>query len=198
MFAGHLDCRQHTQFKFFFIDRHFLPIFENDISTKINTDLSAVRHLANLGGNTRHVVAQMPFLRLVNPGGQSWDAQSTCDCHGTGPLLIPQCCGCLLLLWLSYLFSLGVAPSPFHPQPIKLQQESSFTSHSSGLSPLNTRWMNLEPFLKKKKILLKSTWVIVSAQITFFLWKQLRLNIYFHAQLGVTHLFFLIWLCDGT
>lgn len=130
-------------------------------------------------------------------GGQCWDARSTCDCHGTGPLLIPQCCGCLLLLWLSYLFALGVAPLPFHPQPIKLQQESSFTSHSSGPSPLKTRWMNLEPFFLKKKILLKSTWVIVSAQITF-VWKQLRFNIYFHAQLGVTHLFFLIWLCDGT
>lgn len=114
-----------------------------------------MRHLANLGGNTLHVVAQMPFLRLVNPGCPCWDAQSTCDCHGTGPLLIPPCCGCLLLLWLSYLFSLGVAPSPFHPQPIKLQQESSVTSHSSGLFKKNPSQKHLSHCFSSNNLFMK-------------------------------------------
>lgn len=45
------------------------------------------------------------------------------------PLLIPQWCGCLLL-WISCLFSLGVAPSPFHLQPVNLQQESWVTARA--------------------------------------------------------------------
>lgn len=71
-----------------------------------------------------HVVIQTSHLRPVIPVGQRWDTQSTCGRHGAMPLLIPQWAGCLLLLWLSCLFSPGVALSLFHLQPVKHQQVS--------------------------------------------------------------------------
>lgn len=96
----------------------------------------AGRYLAYLCDNTTAgCEPDFTFVRLVILGGQRRDTRSTCGRHGALPLLIPQRTGCLLLLWLSSLFSPGVAHQRFTFNPSNASRCPGL--HQPQLSPIS-------------------------------------------------------------